>query len=114
MNMKTNPASGAASAHRYNLAPSTMIFKTRCQPCRIAVRADIKASKDPKKKRSHFGGIRTSSEDQQTRIQSYGQATLRFTENRTLKTANSQHRCTLRFPYGTGRCNTTGLLEQMP
>jgi len=89
-------------------------FKTRITSCRIAVRADIKTSMNPKKKRSHFGGIGTSSEDQQTRIQSYGQAALRFTENRKLKTANSQHRCALRFPYGTGRCNTTGLLEQMP
>jgi len=41
MNTHRHPASGAASAHRYNLAPSTTIFKTRITPCRNAVRADV-------------------------------------------------------------------------
>jgi len=41
MNTNIDPASGAASAHRYNLAPSTTIFKTGIQSCRIAVRAEV-------------------------------------------------------------------------
>ena len=41
MNGNIDPASGRASVHRYNLAASTTIFKTRITPCRIAVRADV-------------------------------------------------------------------------
>ena len=114
MNMKTHPASGAASAHRYNIAPSTLIFKTRCQPCRIAVRADHGKSMFSKEKRTHFRDILTSTADQQTQIHSFDQQHLRFTADCQPKTANLQRRCPLRFPYRTGRRNTTGLLEQMP
>jgi hypothetical protein len=114
MNMNKHPASGAASAHRYNLAPSTTNFKTRKPPCGIAVRAGLKKSMDSTGKRSGFGVIWTSSGDQQTRIPSFDPVTLRFTENRTLKTEHPEQRCQLRFPYGTGRCYSNGLLEQMP
>ena len=114
MTMKIRLASGAASAHRYNLAPSTLIFQTRIQPCRIAVRAEIEKCEQFGKKRPHLGaGYRSLSADL-CRIPALGQRHLRFSEHCQLKTADSQRRCGLRFPYGTGRCNFTGLLEQMP
>jgi len=90
------------------------IFKTRRKPCRIAVRADIKKSVDSKKNRPRFGDIWTPTEDQQTRILSVGPGQPRFTHLCQLKTDDSQRSCQLRFPYGTGRSSSNGLLEQMP
>ena len=90
------------------------IFKTRNQPCRIAVRADHEKCEQITKTRRRNCGVCTSFGDQQKRVRPINPASVRFTENRTLKTANSQRRCRLRFPYGTGRRNSTGLLEQMP
>ena len=97
-----------------DISDRNVIFKTRCQPCRIAVRADHGKSMFSKAKRTHFRDILTSTADQQTQILSFDQQHLRFTDGCRLKTANSQRRCGLRFPYRTGRRNTTGLLEQMP
>jgi hypothetical protein len=114
MKMKTRLASGAASAHRYDLATSTPIFKTRCQPCRIAVRADIEKLLSSKEKRPHFGVICTSLADHQCRIPSFGAVLMRFTEHRTLKTEHRRNAAALLFPYAAGRCPITGLLEQMP
>ena len=97
-----------------DISDRNVIFKTRCQPCRIAVRADHGKSMFSKEKRTHFRDIWRSSEDSQTRIPSFGHTRMRFTENRTLKTEHPQQSCGLRFPYGTGHVSFTGLLEQMP
>ena len=97
-----------------DISDRNVIFKTRCQPCRIAVRADHGKSMFSKAKRTHFRDILTSTADQQTQILSFDQQHLRFTADWQPKTANLQRRCPLRFPYRTGRRNTTGLLEQMP
>ena len=76
--------------------------------------AALKKSMDSMGKHSGFGVVWTSSADQPTRIPSFDPVTLRFTENRTLKTEHPEQRCQLRFPYGTGRSPSNGLLEQMP
>ena len=112
--MKTRLASGAASAHLYDLAPSTTVFKTRNMPCRIAVRAEIKKLLHSMKTQTHLGAIWTSFGADSYRIQSFDHPDLRCTENRSLKTDDSQRRCDLRFPYGTSRSSSNGLLEQMP
>ena len=96
--MKTNPASGRASAHRYNLASLTTIFKTRIEPCPIAVRADIKKSEPLKKKPRGFAAIRSLRIMDPNRIQSSVAASLRFTDHWRLKTDDSQRRCKLLFP----------------
>jgi len=114
MNGNIDPASGAASAHRYNLAPSTTIFKIRITPCRIAVRADIKKSRPSKEKRPRFAAICTSLIADLSRILSLGVAPLRFTAHCRLKTADSERSSELLFPTGTGRSNWNGLLEHMP
>jgi hypothetical protein len=114
MTMKMQPASGRASAFRVILAASTPIFKTRCQPCRIAVRAEIEKLIPSKEKRPHFGVICTSLGDHQCRIPSFSDELMRFTEHCQLKTDDSQRSCALLFPYAAGRCQITGLLEQMP
>gem|GEM_PF-2437524 len=82
-----NPASGVASAHRYNLASSITIFKTRLKPCRIAVRADIKKSRPSTEKRPRFAAICTSLITELNRILSLGVATLRFSADCRLPTA---------------------------
>ena len=114
MTMKTRLASGAASAHRYDLAPSTPIFKTRIEPCRIAVRADTEKSMKLRAPQICFGCKWTITAATQIQIHSLGSAPLRFTDDCPLKTANSQRSSALRFPYGTSRRNTTGFLEQRP
>ena len=114
MNNNTDPASGAASAHRYNLAPSMTIFKTRIQSCWIAVRAVIKELRRSKEKRPRFAAIWATLSADLNRVLSLGTVTLRFTAHCRLKTDDSQRRCGLLFPYGTGRSNSNGLLEQMP
>ena len=58
--------------------------------------------------------ICTSSGDQQSQILSFGHRHLQFPEHHRLKTEPSQRCCELRFPYAASRCNSTGLLEQMP
>ena len=89
MRMKTRKASGRASALRANrTARSTTIFKTRFQPCRIAVRADPGKSVNSDDQWANFGGIFTSSWEPQSRMQSVGHRNLRFAEHRTLKTEN--------------------------
>ena len=89
-------------------------FKTRIQPCRIAVRADLEKSMYWKEKQTHFGDIWTSSEDHQDSSKPFGHPELRFTDNCPLKTDDLKRSCTLRFPYGTGLSSSNGLLEQMP
>ena len=113
MSMQTQQASGRASALRVNhiwLA----IFKTRFQSCPIAVRAAVKTLLHSKGKRPRFGDNNTSSRHQQFRILSPDRMSLRFTHHCPLKTDDPPCRCGLRFPYGTCRRNSTGLLEQMP
>ena len=89
-------------------------FKTRCQPCRIPVRAAIEKCEQFGKNRPRFGANCTSHGAELCRIPAFGLRHLRFTDDCQLKTASSQRRCELRFPYAACRCNTTGLLEQMP
>jgi hypothetical protein len=114
-NMKTRKASGRASALRVgHTIAQTANFKTRNDPCRIAVRADPEKSVHPKENRPRFGPICASLGANLCRILSRGAVTLRFAENRKLKTENPQRSCTLRFPYAARRCNSTGLPEQMP
>jgi len=107
MRMKEPQASGRASALRVNR-------KTRPMPCRIAVRADIEKSVHSKENQPRFGAIWTSLSSARRQILRFGPKLLRFSENRTLKTENQQHRCGLLSPYAACRCNSTGLLEQMP
>ena len=61
--MLLNPrkASGRASALRvsHTIAP-TASFKTRCPPCRIAVRAELGRSVNSDDQWAKFGGIFTS------------------------------------------------------
>ncbi len=114
MNGKIDPVSGGASAHRYNLASSTTIFKTRIQSCPIAMRADIKRSIHFMKNRPRVGGVQTSLSADPRRIRALDAAKLRFPAHCRRKTDHSQRRCELLFPYGTGRSNSNGLLEQMP
>ena len=90
------------------------IFKTRNMLCRIAVRADHEKCEQITKTRRRNCGVCTSFGDQQKRVRPINPASVRFTENRTLKTADSQRHRGLRFPNGTCRRKTTGLLEQMP
>jgi hypothetical protein len=66
------------------------------------------------KNRTQFGAIWTSLNSARCQILRLGPELLRFSENRKLKTENSQHSCNLHFPYRTRRCNSNGLLEQMP
>ena len=80
-NMQTRKESGRASALRYNFTPSTTVFKTRCQSCRIAVHAAIKKLMDSKEKRPKFCENCKSFGDQQSRILSPDGMNLRFTEN---------------------------------
>jgi hypothetical protein len=113
--MKPPPASGRASALRVIIAAtSTPIFKTRNTPCRIAVRAEMEKLRNSMKNRTHLGAIWTSIGADRYRIQWFDHLKLRFSENRKPKTENSQRRCNLRFPYGTCRSHSNGLLEQMP
>ena len=115
MGMKTLKASGRASALRVNRSTaSTTTFKTRFEPSRIAVRADLEKCEPFTKNRPRGSDLCTSSDDQQSQIPSLARLLLRLTEHRTLKTKHPQRRCKLRFPYATCRCNVTGLLEQMP
>ncbi len=107
-------ASGAASAHRYNLASLILIFKTRMRPCGIAVRAAIEKLLNSNEKRLSFGANCTSLIAAQRRIRSFDLVTPRFPDDCQLKTAASQRSCNLRFPYGTNRRHSNGLLEQMP
>ena len=104
MTFNKHPASGRASALRYNLAgSSTTIFKTRSVSCGIAVRAEIKKWRNSAKSRTHFCTIWTSFGADRRRIPSLDPLTLRFPDDCQLKTAASQRRCDLRFPNGTGR-----------
>ena len=113
--MQTNPASGVASAHRYNLAPSSMtIFKTRIKPCRIAVRADIQNSLPSKNKQRRFAAIRQPHFGDLNQIQSSEAMPLRFTDYWHLKADDLQRSSALLFPYVAGRRHSNGLLEQMP
>ena len=114
MNTHRHPASGVASARRYNLAPLMTIVKTRITRCRIAVRADIKMSRPSKEKRRHFAAIGTSLSADLNRVLSLDAVRLRFTAHWRLKTDDSRRSCGLLFPYATRRRSTTGLLEQMP
>ena len=81
MSMQVHSASGAASAHRYNFASSTTVFKTRIQPCRIVVRADIEKSMASEEDRPQFSENCKTSGNQQSQILSPDGMNLRFTEN---------------------------------
>ena len=98
---------------RHNILTS-IIFKTRSEPCEIALRADIKKLRHSTERRRSFAPICSSHSADWTRIQSRGAVTLRFTDDCPLKTDDSQRSCSSLFPYGTRRSSTTGLLEQMP
>ncbi len=113
MNSNTDPASGAASAHWYNLTPSMTIFKTRIQWCWIAVRADNEKCGQLTENRRRLCGLRTSFVDGHRGVPMISRDFVRFTAHWQLKTDDSQRRCGLLFPYGTGRSNSNGLLEQM-
>ena len=115
MRMKTRKASGRASALRvgHTIAP-TANFKTRIEPCRIAARDDLEKCEQFTKNRPRGSDICTSSGDQQSRIPSRRDMTQRFTDHCRLKTDDSRRSGALRFPYAASRCNTTGLLQQMP
>jgi hypothetical protein len=97
-----------------DISDRNVIFKTRFQPCGIAVRADIKRCMFSKGKPRGFGVISTTSGNHQDRIKPFDHPELRFTDDCQLKTDDSQRGCTLRFPYGTGLSSSNGLLEQMP
>ena len=112
--MKTVPASGVASAHRYSLASLTTIFKTRIEPCRIAVRADHENYDKLTENRRPLCCLRTPFVDTQSEVPMINRALLRFPEHWRLKTQHSQRRCGLLCPDGTGRRHSNGLLEQMP
>ena len=81
MSLQVHSASGAASAHRYNFAPSTTVFKTRCQPCGIAVPADIEKSMAAEENRPQFCENCKTSGNQQSQILSPDGMNLRFPEN---------------------------------
>ena len=91
-----------------------VIFKTRFGSCRIAVRAEIENVRHSTKKRTDFGANWMSFGTGRYRIEWFCHVELRFTDDCPQKTDDSQRSCGLRFPYGTGRRSTTGLLEQMP
>ena len=115
MRMKTGKASGRASALRvgHTIAP-TPNFKTRFDPCRIAVRADLEKTRHSEENQSCVGAICTLLSAELGRIPSLGRPLLRFTAHRTLKTEHPQRSCEFRFPYAARRCNSTGLPEEMP
>ena len=113
--MKQPPASGAASAHRvHRHTTSTPIFKTRSTPCRIPVPAEIKKSINCNKNRCRIAVRWASRGVFQRRNMPFSRPILRFNDDCRLKTADSQPRRGLRFPYRTGSCNSNGLLEHMP
>ena len=114
MSMQVHSASGVASAHRYNFAPSTTVFKTFFSPFRIAVHAAIEKSMHSKENQPRFGAICPSLSADRCRILPHGAVTLRFPDYCRLKTEHSQPNCGLRFPYAACRCNAAGLPEQMP
>ena len=99
MRMKTRKASGRASALRvgHTIAP-TANFKTRFDPCRIAVRADLEKCEQFASNRPRGSEICTSSGDQQSRIPSRGRLPLRLTEHRKLVTAAMRHHCVSHTP----------------
>ena len=64
MHINKRQASGQGMLLRVSRsAPAVTIFETRCQPCRIAVRADINESIDSIETRPHHGNIGSSSGD---------------------------------------------------
>ncbi len=95
-------------------ATAVTIFKTRSQPCRIAVRADIKIWIDSIEKRSHYGNISSSAGDQQDRILLPDGVNQRIPEHSRQTIVEGKRSCGLRFPCATGRCKLNGLLEQRP
>lgn len=114
MNRKIDPVSGWASAHRYNLASSTTILKTRFEPCRIAVRADPEKCDALTENRQWFRRLSMSFVVGQSEVTTMNCDLVRFLAHCRRKTEHSQRRCELLFPYGTGRSQSNGLLEQMP
>ena len=100
--------------NEHDIAEQMTIFETRIKPCRIAVRADHEKCEQFDKHRRRNCGSSTAFGDGQSGIQSVVAITWRLTEHCQLKTDDSQRRCGMRFPSGTCRCKSTGLLEQMP
>jgi hypothetical protein len=83
-------------------------------PCEIVVALTSYTLLDLAKNRLGFVANCTSLIAAPRRIRSFDPLTLRFSDDCQLKTTDSQRNCTLRFPYGTGRSHSNGLLEQMP
>ena len=69
---------------------------------------------DSKQKRRLCSSVDASIGDHQRTIPSLSPTRMRFPDDCQLKTAASHRSCDLRFPYATCRCNSNGLLEQMP
>ena len=83
-------------------APAVTIFKTRCQPYRIAVLADIKKSIISVDTWPLYGNVSSSSGDQsdvqQNRILQPDGVSQRIPEHSRLTTVAGKRRCGLRFP----------------
>ena len=113
--MNTHPVSGWASAlrvHRNTI--STTVFKTLVEPCQIAMRAGLKKCVQFTRNRSQCCDIWTSLGAHLWRILSPDAVIRRLPAHCRLKTYDSQRSCDLRSPYATDRCNSAGVLEQMP
>jgi len=103
MHINKRQASGQGMLLRLSRsAPAITIFKTRCQPCRIVVRADIRKSINSIEKWPQHGNISSSSGDQsdvqQNRILLADGVSQRIPEHSRLTTAEGERRCGLRFP----------------
>jgi len=130
MKRNIDPASGAASAHRYNLAPSTTIFKTRFESCGWKDRAEVgpfcrkglrsvAATCD----QTCFDIKITSPEITAPFFVSACDVPLTvhlaaiwkiFSGRTDRQKSPNRIAVKLLFPYATGRRSTTGILEQMP
>ena len=103
MHINKRQASGQGMLLRVGRnATAVTIFKTRCQPCRIVVRADIRKSINSIEKWPHYGNIGSSSGDQsdvqQNRILLPDGVSQRIPEHSRLTTVAGKRRCGLRFP----------------
>jgi hypothetical protein len=119
MHINKRQASGQGMLLRVGRnATAITIFETRCQPCRIAVRADIRKSINSIEKWPQRGNVSSScgnqSDVQQNRILLPDGVSQRIPEHSRLTTVAGKHSCGLRFPYTIGRCKLTGLPEQRP
>ena len=99
MHINKRQASGQGMLLRISRsAPAVTIFKTRCQPCRIVVRADTEESINSIEKWPHYGNIGSSSGNQQNRTLLPDGVSQRIPEHSRLTTVAGKRRCGLRFP----------------